>query len=359
MDEKKAILLAPTPPPAGGISGWTERMMKAELKNGWKVSVVDEKVIGKRDVFGASSRRNLFEEIKRCFDIWKNLRKELKDANAKVVHSCIPSLTLSMMREYVCACITKFYKRKFIIHFRCTVPTTTKGRIGYFVLKLLCNKSDMVISLNEQTSACLRAITGTPITLIPNFISKEELVDEHEVKEVIESVVYVGGVVEGKGVNEVIGVAQRFPEIKFKLIGKGDIKYQKYCEDNEINNVVFVGPKKREEVKEELKNADVFIFMTYFRGEGFSNALCEAMAAGLPCIVTDWAANADMIGDDGGYVVKVGDVDAAVEALNNMRSPEVRAKQSEANIQKVRSRYTAETVIPQYVDLYESVINKK
>ena len=39
----KVVLLAQTPPPHGGIAGWTERMLKARLKNGWEVVVVDEK----------------------------------------------------------------------------------------------------------------------------------------------------------------------------------------------------------------------------------------------------------------------------------------------------------------------------
>ena len=58
----KVILLAPTPPPAGGIAGWTARMLKAELKNGWTIRVVDEKVIGKRGVFGQSNKRNYVTE---------------------------------------------------------------------------------------------------------------------------------------------------------------------------------------------------------------------------------------------------------------------------------------------------------
>lgn len=47
----KVVLLAPTPPPAGGIAGWTMRMLEANLKNGWKVEVVDEKLIGNTGIF--------------------------------------------------------------------------------------------------------------------------------------------------------------------------------------------------------------------------------------------------------------------------------------------------------------------
>ena len=358
-EKKKVILLAPTPPPAGGIAGWTVRMMNAQLKNDWRVEVVDEKVSGDRQVFGDQSKRKLSVEIKRCFRIWGDLRKALKDKNALVVHSCIPSMTLSMMREYVCACITKARRRKFIIHYRCTVPNTTKGKLGRFMLKRLCNKSDLIITLNTQTNEYLEKITKTPMRLIPNFISEDELSESHVIREQIEKVLYVGGVIETKGAYDVLELARRFPEREFRLVGKASSEVEDFARRNEISNAVFTGPKDRDGVKAELADADVFLFMTYFRGEGFSNALAEAMAAGLPCIVTDWAANKDMIGIQGGAVVSVKDVDAAAEALNAMMPQSVRAAQSAANIQKVKAEYVDSVVIDQYVDVYESLLEER
>lgn len=352
----KVVLLAPTPPPAGGIAGWTVRMMKATLKNGWEVAVVDEKVIGNREVFGQKQRKNFFVEIKRCVNIWRQLKAALKDKEAKVVHSCIPSRTLSMIREYVCAVITKNKSRKFIMHFRCTVPTTAKGKFENFVLKMLCKKSDLIIALNTQTVKYLERITKTPVIIIPNFISAEELVDERHINEDIKTVTYVGGVIKTKGAYDVLEIAQNFPDITFRMIGKSDGFIENFSKENQINNIVFTGALEREQVKEELKNADVFLFMTYFRGEGFSNALAEAMAMGLPCIVTDWAANADMIGTSGGAVVEVGDVQAAVNALESMRPSDVRKKQSIANITKVKNEYIDRIVLDKYVDVYESLI---
>ena len=351
----KVVLLAPTPPPAGGIAGWTVRMMNATLKNNWEVAVVDEKVIGNRQVFGEGSRRNIFTEIKRCFRIWGGLKNTLRDPETKVVHSCIPSITSSMMREYVCACIAKRRKKKFIVHFRCTVPNTTKGRLGLFMLKRLCNKSDLILTLNSQTDEFLSGITKTPYKMIPNFISSGELVESHMIDPEIKRVLYVGGVVETKGAYDMLEVARRFPNIEFRLVGSTEAAVVEYARSNGIVNAVFTGPKNREEVKAELSCADVFLFMTYFRGEGFSNALAEAMAAGLPCIATDWAANRDMIGEDGGFIVGVKDVDGAEKALKAMMSADVRAAQSKANLKKVAENYIDSVVLNMYVDAYESL----
>ena len=352
----KVILLAPTPPPAGGIAGWTVRMQTAELKNGWQVEVVDEKAIGSRQVFGAAGKRNLLDEARRCLNIWRDLRKALRDPEARVVHSCIPSVTFAMMREYVCARITRRRGRKFIIHFRCTVPNTTQGRLGWFMLKLLCKQSDLIFSLNVKSTECLKKFTATPIREIPNFIEKTELVETHEIREHIRTALYVGGIVRDKGVYDCLEIAKKMPEITFRLVGKGDPEAEETARAMGLNNVVFTGPKDREGVREELRNADVFLFMTYFRGEGFSNALCEAMAAGLPCVATDWAANADMVGTDGGAVVPVKDVQAAVSAIRAMDSAAVRTRQSAANINKVRTYYVDRVVQDKYVDAYEELL---
>lgn len=352
----KVILLAPTPPPAGGIAGWTVRMLNAQMKNNWSLVVVDEKTTGRRQVFGNAGKRNLSDELKRCHRIWNELRKALKDPEARIVHSCIPSVTLAMMREYICAVITKRHRKKFIIHFRCTVPNTTQGKIGHFVLKLLCNKSDLIISLNQQSSEFLEQITKTPIKLIPNFISANEISFKSEIKDEMRTVLYVGGLVENKGIYDCLAIARKMPNISFRFVGEGNEEFEEMAKSNNLSNVVFTGKKDREGVKEELRNADVFLFMTYFRGEGFSNALCEAMAAGLPCVVTDWAANKDMVGKNGGVVVGIKDIDAAVSALQLMKDKNVRQAMSCANIQKVRNEYMDCIVLNQYVDAYESIL---
>lgn len=354
----KAILLAPTYPPTGGIAGWTVRMLNAKLRAGWSFEVVDERTIGKRQVFGKEGKRNYLVEVQRCFRIWKDLQNKLKDPEVKVVHSCIPSVTFAMLREYVCAHITKMSGRKFIIHFRCTVPNTTQGIIGHRVLKMLCNKSDLILSLNNQTSEYLSHITSTPIQLIPNFISEDEISSDYEVREAIKTVIYVGGLVENKGIYDCLDVARQLPSIQFRFVGKGNFEFEERAKNLGLNNVVFVGAKDRAGVKEELRNADVFLFLTYFRGEGFSNALCEAMATGLPCIVSDWAANRDMIGNTGGIVVDIHDVDGVVNAFECIRARESRLRMSIANVNKVKSEYVEGKVVEQYIDAYERVITR-
>ena len=352
----KVVLLAPTPPPAGGIAGWTVRMKNATLKNNWKVDIVDEKLIGKREVFGNRNKKNILIEIKRSLNIWKQLIKKLKDKECKVVHSCIPATTTAMLREYICAIITKAWRRKFIIHYRCTLPNMVKSKIGIFIFRLLTDKSDLTFVLNTPSIEFVKKYSKTEAILIPNFIEKDAIIDEDTkiIPENIKTILYVGGVVENKGCCDIIRVAEKFPNIQFRFVGNvsKEIKEMK-----KTSNVILLGERNKSEVRKEFKLADIFMFVTYFPGEGFSNALAEAMSNGLPCIVSDWAANRDMIQEYGGIVVQIKDIDSMIMAVEKLiNNKELREKQSKWNIKKVKSCYIDKIVTDMYVNEYEKVL---
>ena len=182
---------------------------------------------------------------------------------------------------------------------------------------------------------------GAKSTVIPNFID-EELVRKAPkfICETMKNAVFVGAVHTPKGVHELFLLAKRVPSITFTLIG--DV--QEHLDEHALpQNVLLLGGKKREEILSILDGADVFVFPTH--SEGFSMALLEAMARGLPCLATDAGANLDMIENKGGRVVDVGDVDAMEQALHEMASPDARRQMSEWCIQKVQTFYTATKVL--------------
>ncbi len=351
----KVVLISPLPPPCGGIAGWTERMQKMQLKNDWQVKVVDSKVIGGRHVFGEKGKRNVFIEIKRSFGIWKGLLNQLRDRDARVVQTCIPATAYAMMREMVCAIITKARGRKFIVHYRCTLPNMVKGSISLCIFRMLTGLADCAFVLNMSSEHFAKRYSKTTVITIPNFIEAECIASKKNIREKIKTILYVGGVIEEKGCADIIRVAEKLPEYEFQMIGalSADITHMPMPK-----NVKLFGERSKSEVYEALHNADVFIFLSRFNGEGFSNALAEAMACGLPCIVTDWAANKDMIGQEGGVVVPIHDVDAAINALRFLEDKQVRSIMSIRNISWVDAHYNDRVVTDQYVDFYEKLTDR-
>ena len=165
---------------------------------------------------------------------------------------------------------------------------------------------------------------------------------------------YVGGVIETKGCSDLLDVAKQFPDVEFRLVGKPEDKIVQKAQL--LPNVSLPGVMDRQQLRQEYAQADAFAFLTYFAGEGFSNSLAEAMAAGLPCLVTDWSANKDMIENKGGFVVPIKSPEQAAQKFKEMMSMQVRQEQSAFNIQKIKTVYLDKVVLRQYVDCYESVL---
>lgn len=350
----KVILISSVPPPMGGIAKWTQRMLATTLPNGWEIALVNDRIVGKRECFGDSIKYNYIDEIRRWLRVWKELFIKTKNKDVRLAHACPIATVPSMLVNIVSALIVKLVGRKHIIHFRCTVPNLISNGFQLFLLRALCRLSDTIICLNNQTKEFLNLYTKTPLYLIPNFVDVEEI-NARNTKEVLSHVVYVGGVTSEKGCDNIIQVAKQCPDIIFSLIGNASSEIKSMA--NNVENVKFLGVKSGTELSSCLRNADVFMFLSRFWGEGFSNAVAEAMAAGLPCVVTNWAANADQIEHGrGGFVVGKDIVNDSIEALTKLKDPIVRKQFSDFNITKVKKEYSADIIVDKYIKCYESLI---
>lgn len=350
-------LLGATPPSSGGIASWTDRMLKSDCFRYEKLYLVDERQEEGREVFGDNSKIKISGEIKRCFRIWRDLISCIRKNGIQVVHSNTPATTTSLMREILCSIIARFHRCAVIGHFHCTVPVVISSSLQKLMLKIYLSLCNSAIVLNERSLEYVKANSKCPVFLIPNFISKRELLRSQEGRATnakVTNVLYVGGIVEEKGVFDILDIAKRHPDINFRLAGAGSIP----ATIEPTSNVHLLGTLNSSELANEYSKNDVFLFLTHFPAEGFSCALLEAMSFGMPCVVTDWAANADMIGAKSGCVVPCHDLDAAERALRRLSDQEVRRQVGHRNAEKVRQLYGEAIVVPKYSEVYRFAYGK-
>jgi glycosyltransferase involved in cell wall biosynthesis len=91
--------------------------------------------------------------------------------------------------------------------------------------------------------------------------------------------------------------------------------------------VTHVSALSPEALRDHYRQADVFVFPSFF--EGFGLVLLEAMACGLPAIATTATAGTDVFSEASGRLLPVGDLDGLVDALrwfdqNRSRLPAMR-----------------------------------
>jgi len=88
-------------------------------------------------------------------------------------------------------------------------------------------------------------------------------------------------------------------------------------------------------------------------GEGFPNVIAEAMACGVPCVVTDVGDSAEIVGDTG-IVVPAGDPEALAagwERILSMPQAE-RARLGLAARGRIEERFDLASVTARYEELY-------
>lgn len=110
-------------------------------------------------------------------------------------------------------------------------------------------------------------------------------------------------------------------------------------------------------VPDYLAKTDIFVLPS--RAEGLSNALLEAMAAGLPCVVTNIVANAEVIQDDyNGLLTPEEDEEAMAQSLLYLIDDEtLRARLGKQARQTVVERYSLDAVADRYVELYQDLLS--
>jgi glycosyltransferase involved in cell wall biosynthesis len=122
-------------------------------------------------------------------------------------------------------------------------------------------------------------------------------------------------------------------------------------------NVEFLGA--RTDVAARIKTADIGILCSH--EEGFSNAILECMAAGLPMVVTDVGGNAEAVIDgETGIVVAPSDIPALGTALRDLASaPEKRSRLGRKGRERVQDFYSLDRCISDYEALYFSFAGHK
>jgi glycosyltransferase involved in cell wall biosynthesis len=108
-----------------------------------------------------------------------------------------------------------------------------------------------------------------------------------------------------------------------------------------------------------LKMSDAFCLLS--RSEGFSNALLEAMACGVPSVVTRVGGNPEAITDGkNGFLVPVEDDAAAAEKLLTLlRHPEQRVRIGENGRNSVQTRFSADLMIQKLICVYRDLLAER
>ncbi len=209
--------------------------------------------------------------------------------------------------------------------------------IYYPIEKWLAKKTDIIITINKEDferAKIFKLKNSGHVYYVPGVgmnLSQYKILDkfrkikrkELNLKETDFALISMGDLINRKNYEIAIEVVAKIkdPKVHYFICGKGpkEEKLKKLSKKLGIEDQVhFLG--YRSDIKELLTAADTFLFTS--KQEGLARSLMEAMASGVPCVVSKIRGNTELINDNiNGFVCA--NVDEYVSSIIKiMQSPE-------------------------------------
>jgi glycosyltransferase involved in cell wall biosynthesis len=162
-----------------------------------------------------------------------------------------------------------------------------------------------------------------------------------------------------KDVDTLLETAARVPELELVVAGDGPERARLEARAGRLGierRVTFLGRSSR--VVDVLHASDAFLLSSH--GEGMSNALLEAMACGLPCLVSRSVGGARELLDEGrGLLLDDGEVAAWAEGIRRlMDEPALRAALGRSAAEFVAESLSLEAGADRLVRAYATIAGR-
>jgi len=174
------------------------------------------------------------------------------------------------------------------------------------------------------------------------------------------NVVFIGRLVKQKGVSDLLQawtkVQATFPDARLSIFGDGPEMrlLTKQLRHLELDQSVTLHGHIDSAWK-QLCNHDIFVLPSLM--EGNSNAILEAMSAGLPIIASDVGGASMQVGADGQpYLVNAGDTDSLASKLCDLLKNPQKIHELGKNMQtRLKSYFDIDVVANSYLRAYELI----
>lgn len=199
------------------------------------------------------------------------------------------------------------------------------------------------------------------IDVIPNILDERFLIDHENDFSEPYRLLYVGSLLEHKGVKLLIPVLEKLQnksEINFKLTIVGDGSLLSELRDQAqtsdiLNDVEFKRRIPNRQLPQVYASHDIFVYPGKWH-EPFGRVFLEALATGLPIVASDVGSVAEII-DQGGVTVD-GHLDSFVETILRLTENDELSHMS-ARGTEVATRYKSDHIVPKFEKLYKRLLS--
>ena len=258
------------------------------------------------------------------------------------------------------------------------IPIMQRSWLGRFELRCLARWASRVMILNPGMAeeAVAAGIPPQKLLWMPNPVDTDEFAPcDSTRRQVLRrqlqipadafNILFVGRLAPEKELPSLLAALARLtlsvPNAMLTLVGDGPDRQDliELAGNLRIDSRVrFVGRQTVDEVRAWLQASDVFALVSSL--EGLPVSLVEAMSAGLPSVVSDIPANAQLIYTKvHGLRVALRDEPAIANALQRLwQDPVLRADMGAAARSRVLERFSTDPVLSRYEELFDETLSR-
>ena len=159
-----------------------------------------------------------------------------------------------------------------------------------------------------------------------------------------------------------VSLSHKFKDVALLVVGPDEDGTRKRMESilkvsPALRRVVFTGMLTGKDKLAALACADLFVLSSY--SEGFSMAVLEALAGGLPVVISKHCNFPEVSEHDAGFVVELNDA-ALTEAISTLLSDDqLRIRMGQNGLNLVREKYTWDAIAASMAGLYRKLVAQK
>lgn len=356
----KVCLVAPYPPPYGGIAHWTKLILQyADARCDVQLKLVNTAVRGRAVYDLAVWKRVVFGGLGMGLQVTQVLCRILM--GCRIVH-LTTSGQLGVYRDLAIMKMARFFGVAVLyhIHFGKIPKLMVSKPTEWRRISRAMRQSTCVITIDaKSTEAIRRHLPGVQVLNIPNCVPVPQS-EQRQSNNGNARVVYVGSVIPAKGVPELIRAWAELspPDWRLLIVGPGDPAFcdelRKSCRSA---NVEFLGEKPHGEAMRIMAASEILVLPSHT--EGFPYVVLEAMVLGKPVIATRVGAIPEMLEDDCGCLVEPQDVAGLKMALSRlMADGDLRRRLGRKANERVVARYSLDAVFSEYAELWRHAADR-
>lgn len=197
----------------------------------------------------------------------------------------------------------------------------------------------------------------------PSSLSRSEAFERLKISPDRKLILAVGRLWPQKRYRDLIWAAELIGTLRedttLVVIGSGPQESELMRHRDEVSQIAYVRfAGARNDVADLLPHADVFWIGSEYEGQ--SNAVIEAMQAGVPVVASDIPGNRDLVvEEETGLFFKLGDTaDLARQTRKILEDDDLARRLGAAGAERIASQFSVETMVARHAALYERLFHQ-